>query len=155
MLRKFVLCTGGLLLVSLIACSEGDKLTGGTIDPNTVAENSSSSEDDSLDILVYGEVGRRRREIGTVIFLAQQREIIRLDKLITVSRRRRQGILHKVAVSVVIIKRAAALASHFTRRTQIHLRIRHDLAIIFARRTRNEGRRTFAKRTRRTLQKSP
>ena len=51
MLRKFVLCTGCLLLVSLIACSDSDKLTGGTVDPNTVAENSSSSEADSLDVV--------------------------------------------------------------------------------------------------------
>ena len=46
MLKKLV--TGCLLLVPFVACS-GDNVAGGTIDPNTIAENSSSSVIDMVE----------------------------------------------------------------------------------------------------------
>ena len=43
MLKKYTLAVGSLLAVSLVACSGDSVAGGGTVDPNTIAEVSSSS----------------------------------------------------------------------------------------------------------------
>lgn len=51
MLKKFSIAIGSLFAVFLIACSsdEASDIAGGTIDPNTIAANSSSSVDIRMD----------------------------------------------------------------------------------------------------------
>ena len=51
MLKKFSIAIGSLFAVFLIACSsdEASDIAGGTIDPNTIAANSSSSVDIRID----------------------------------------------------------------------------------------------------------
>ena len=43
MLKKFSLFIGSLSLIGMIACSSSNDVAGGTIDPNTIADASSSS----------------------------------------------------------------------------------------------------------------
>ena len=43
MLKKFFLFTGCFSLIAMIACSSNESVAGGTIDPNTIADGSSSS----------------------------------------------------------------------------------------------------------------
>ena len=47
MLKNLILITGSLSLIVMMACSSNENMAGGTIDPNTLALNSSSSNETS------------------------------------------------------------------------------------------------------------